>query len=132
MTAVDNLYPSQWRVPMMTLPEFSETISKVCCACVSVGREGRVGYVGMCVWMRVFSVGAAEPTPFRPPSRPPFPPHPHPHTHLCNTHTLLKQVPLLHQPGTTWRYSYGYDLLGVLLAKVTGQSPDLWMKQVGD
>ena len=39
-------------------------------------------------------------------------------------------MPLLTQPGTHWRYSYGYDVLGVLLFKVTGQSPDVWMKQV--
>lgn len=39
-------------------------------------------------------------------------------------------MPLLSQPGSKWRYAYGYDLLGVLLFKTTGQSPDVWMKQV--
>lgn len=29
MTPVDNLYPNNWRVPMMTLDEFSRTIAKV-------------------------------------------------------------------------------------------------------
>ena len=40
-------------------------------------------------------------------------------------------MPLLHQPGTHWRYAYGYDLLGAVLFKATGQTPDVWMKQVG-
>lgn len=29
MTPVDDAYPNQWRVPMMTLDEFSRTIAKV-------------------------------------------------------------------------------------------------------
>ena len=29
MTAVDRMYPNNWRVPMMTMDEFSRTISAV-------------------------------------------------------------------------------------------------------
>jgi CubicO group peptidase (beta-lactamase class C family) len=39
-------------------------------------------------------------------------------------------VPLLYQPGTHWRYSYGFDILGCVAKKVTGVSPDAWLKQV--
>lgn len=39
-------------------------------------------------------------------------------------------MPLLYQPGTHWRYSYGFDILGCVAKKVTGVSPDAWLKQV--
>jgi CubicO group peptidase (beta-lactamase class C family) len=41
----------------------------------------------------------------------------------------LAQAPLLSQPGSKWRYSYSFDVLGVVLAHVTGESPDAWIKR---
>ncbi|TFJ80083.1 hypothetical protein NSK_008641 [Nannochloropsis salina CCMP1776] len=37
--------------------------------------------------------------------------------------------PLYWQPGTTWRYSWSYDVLGYVIKRVTGQSPDIWLRQ---
>ena len=68
----------------------------------------------MCIWL----ICILKPSPNQP-NKP---------THHTTTPTT--QVPLLSQPGSKWRYAYGYDLLGVLLFKATGQSPDVWMKQV--
>lgn len=36
----------------------------------------------------------------------------------------LAEVPLLHQPGAGWLYNTSYDVLGVLLHRVTGSLPD--------
>lgn len=36
----------------------------------------------------------------------------------------LAEVPLLHQPGDGWTYNASYDVLGVLLHRVTGSLPD--------
>ncbi|MFC3892541.1 serine hydrolase domain-containing protein [Lentzea rhizosphaerae] len=36
----------------------------------------------------------------------------------------LAEVPLLHQPGDGWLYNTAYDVLGVLLDRVTGSLPD--------
>lgn len=33
---------------------------------------------------------------------------------------LVAQVPLVHQPGSAWRYSIGIDLLGAIIEEVTG------------
>ncbi|MFD9702646.1 serine hydrolase domain-containing protein [Lentzea sp. NPDC059081] len=37
---------------------------------------------------------------------------------------LVAQVPLLHQPGGGWTYNTSYDVLGVLLDRVTGSLAD--------
>ena len=34
----------------------------------------------------------------------------------------LGTLPLMHQPGERWQYQISNDLLGVLVARVTGQS----------
>ncbi|HEX8867256.1 MAG TPA: serine hydrolase domain-containing protein [Lentzea sp.] len=36
----------------------------------------------------------------------------------------LAEVPLLHQPGAGWTYNTSYDVLGVLLHRVTGSLPE--------
>src|SRR5689334_19108676 len=36
----------------------------------------------------------------------------------------LADVPLLHEPGDGWLYNTSYDVLGVLLHRVTGSLPD--------
>jgi CubicO group peptidase (beta-lactamase class C family) len=36
----------------------------------------------------------------------------------------LAEVPLLHHPGAGWTYNTSYDVLGVLLHRVTGSLPD--------
>lgn len=33
----------------------------------------------------------------------------------------LGSLPLLHQPGSTWDYGFGHDILGLLVEKATGQ-----------
>lgn len=33
------------------------------------------------------------------------------------------------QPGTTWRYSWSYDVLGYVIKKITKQDPDDWLRQ---
>ncbi len=42
----------------------------------------------------------------------------------------LAEVPLLHQPGAGWTYNTGYDVLGVLLDRVTGSLPDFLADRV--
>ncbi|KOV89050.1 serine hydrolase [Nocardia sp. NRRL S-836] len=42
----------------------------------------------------------------------------------------LAEVPLLHQPGAGWLYNTGYDVLGVLLDRVTGSLPDFLADRV--
>ena len=36
----------------------------------------------------------------------------------------LAQIPLLHQPGTTFEYSVSMDVMGLLLERVTGKPLD--------
>jgi CubicO group peptidase (beta-lactamase class C family) len=36
--------------------------------------------------------------------------------------TELSMLPLHHQPGTTWDYSYGFDILGVIIEDISQQS----------
>ncbi|MFG2874770.1 serine hydrolase domain-containing protein [Streptomyces sp. NPDC048337] len=44
---------------------------------------------------------------------------------------ILARIPLLHQPGRAWLYNTCSDILGVLLARATGQSlPDLLAERV--
>ncbi|ANZ42759.1 hypothetical protein BBK82_15235 [Lentzea guizhouensis] len=42
----------------------------------------------------------------------------------------LAEVPLLHQPGEGWLYNTSYDVLGVLLDRVTGSLPDFLAERV--
>lgn len=43
----------------------------------------------------------------------------------------LGALPLVHQPGTAWMYNTGSDVLGVLLARATGQNlDDLYRERV--
>ncbi|MDP3892265.1 serine hydrolase, partial [Nocardioides sp.] len=48
----------------------------------------------------------------------PFPPAMSPDEYLRR----LAALPLAHQPGETWMYHTGFDVLGVLLARVSGRS----------
>lgn len=41
----------------------------------------------------------------------------------------ITSIPLLYQPGLKWHYSLSYDVLGLIMAKVTGQSPDIFMNE---
>jgi CubicO group peptidase (beta-lactamase class C family) len=41
----------------------------------------------------------------------------------------LGSVPLLHQPGTAWMYDTAFDVLGVLIARVTGQSLGAFLQE---
>ncbi|GAB5034796.1 beta-lactamase [Nannochloropsis oceanica] len=41
----------------------------------------------------------------------------------------LADKPLFWQPGTTWRYSWSYDVLGYVIKRITNQSPDDWLRQ---
>ncbi len=36
----------------------------------------------------------------------------------------LAELPLIHQPGEGWRYHISFDILGILLSRVTGMSLD--------
>src|SRR5262245_33540852 len=40
-------------------------------------------------------------------------------TESLDTHA---KAPLLHQPGTTWDYGFGLDVLGLVIEKITGQT----------
>ncbi|MFK0259259.1 serine hydrolase domain-containing protein [Streptomyces sp. NPDC090445] len=42
---------------------------------------------------------------------------------------LLGTLPLMHQPGEQWQYHIGSDLLGVLVARVTGQSYETFLRE---
>lgn len=42
----------------------------------------------------------------------------------------LAQVPLLHHPGDGWLYNTSYDVLGVLLHRVTGSLPDFFAERL--
>ncbi|MFF0622533.1 serine hydrolase domain-containing protein [Streptomyces sp. NPDC004296] len=41
----------------------------------------------------------------------------------------LATLPLMHQPGEHWQYQISNDLLGVLIARVTGQSFDTFLRE---
>ncbi len=41
----------------------------------------------------------------------------------------LSDLPLLHQPGTTWHYSVSTDVLGYLVEVVSGQTLDVFFKE---
>ncbi|MGA5065148.1 serine hydrolase domain-containing protein [Streptomyces exfoliatus] len=41
----------------------------------------------------------------------------------------LGALPLMHQPGERWQYHLGNDLLGVLVARVTGQSFEAFLRE---
>jgi CubicO group peptidase (beta-lactamase class C family) len=41
----------------------------------------------------------------------------------------LGTLPLMHQPGERWQYHIGNDLLGVLVARVTGQSFEAFLRE---
>lgn len=41
----------------------------------------------------------------------------------------LSQLPLAHQPGTVWRYSYSMDILARLVEVISGQSFDAFLKE---
>jgi CubicO group peptidase (beta-lactamase class C family) len=41
----------------------------------------------------------------------------------------LGTLPLMHQPGEGWMYSTGSDVLGVLIARATGQSFDAFLRE---
>jgi CubicO group peptidase (beta-lactamase class C family) len=41
----------------------------------------------------------------------------------------LGTLPLMHQPGERWQYHIGNDLLGVLVARVTGQSFETFLRE---
>ncbi|MEO3805954.1 serine hydrolase domain-containing protein [Nonomuraea sp. B1E8] len=41
----------------------------------------------------------------------------------------LGELPLMHQPGERWQYHIGNDLLGVLVARVTGQSFETFLNE---
>jgi CubicO group peptidase (beta-lactamase class C family) len=42
---------------------------------------------------------------------------------------LLGQLPLMHQPGEQWVYNTGSDVLGVLIARVSGQPFETFLRQ---
>ncbi|MEU4150752.1 serine hydrolase domain-containing protein [Streptomyces sp. NPDC026659] len=41
----------------------------------------------------------------------------------------LGELPLMHQPGERWQYHIASDLLGVLVARVTGQSYETFLRE---
>ncbi|WP_433191023.1 serine hydrolase domain-containing protein [Actinoallomurus sp. CA-150999] len=41
----------------------------------------------------------------------------------------LGELPLMHQPGEQWQYQISSDLLGVLVARVTGQSFETFLRE---
>ncbi|BCJ37364.1 serine hydrolase [Actinocatenispora thailandica] len=41
----------------------------------------------------------------------------------------LGTLPLMHQPGAQWQYQIASDLLGVLVARVTGQTYDAFLRE---
>ncbi|MEJ3751022.1 serine hydrolase domain-containing protein [Actinomycetes bacterium KLBMP 9797] len=41
----------------------------------------------------------------------------------------LGQLPLMHQPGEHWQYHISHDVLGVLVARVTGQSFETFLRE---
>jgi CubicO group peptidase (beta-lactamase class C family) len=49
--------------------------------------------------------------------------------HLAEFVANLTQIPLLHEPGTRWHYSVSADVLGRLVAVVSGQSFDQFLQE---
>ena len=43
--------------------------------------------------------------------------------------STLALLPLHHQPGTTWDYSYGFDLLAVIIERLSGKSHAEYLEQ---
>jgi len=41
----------------------------------------------------------------------------------------LADKALFWQPGTIWRYSWSYDVLGYVIKRITKQTPDDWLRQ---
>ncbi|MFY1688373.1 serine hydrolase domain-containing protein [Plantactinospora sp. WMMB782] len=41
----------------------------------------------------------------------------------------LGQLPLMHQPGERWQYHISHDVLGVLVARITGQSFETFLRE---
>lgn len=41
----------------------------------------------------------------------------------------LGQLPLMHQPGEKWMYNTGADVLGVLIARVSGQPLEMFLRE---
>jgi CubicO group peptidase (beta-lactamase class C family) len=41
----------------------------------------------------------------------------------------ISTLPLLYQPGTTWDYSLSFDVLGLVVEKVSGKSLDAYLRQ---
>lgn len=41
----------------------------------------------------------------------------------------LGQLPLMHQPGEKWMYNTGSDVLGVLIARVSGQPLEIFLRE---
>jgi len=41
----------------------------------------------------------------------------------------LAKVPLHHQPGTTWDYSLGFDILGVIIERISGQTHGEYLRE---
>lgn len=42
---------------------------------------------------------------------------------------VLAQLPLHNQPGTTWDYSYGFDLLAVMIERLSGKSHAAYLEE---
>jgi CubicO group peptidase (beta-lactamase class C family) len=72
-----------------------------------------------------FSLPAVQPL-FTELHQGPFPPtEPEPDAWLAT----LAGIPLLHQPGEAWLYNTGSDVLGVLIARVSGQPFDVFLAE---
>lgn len=41
----------------------------------------------------------------------------------------LAELPLAHEPGTTWLYSVGLDVMGAVIERVTGQGLDAFLRE---
>jgi CubicO group peptidase (beta-lactamase class C family) len=51
------------------------------------------------------------------------------HAVLADKIKALAKIPLVHQPGTEFTYSYSIDVLGYLVEKLSGMSLDQFLKQ---
>jgi len=50
---------------------------------------------------------------------------------LTSRVTALSRLPLLEEPGTSWRYGFSADILGAVLERATGQSlPDIFQERI--
>jgi CubicO group peptidase (beta-lactamase class C family) len=57
---------------------------------------------------------------------------PGPHLAAVDPDELMKRfgrLPLIHQPGEKWMYHSGSDILGVLIARVTGQTLEAFLRE---